>query len=229
MAQARSPLNVHFRSFAASEGARSLRQQLLIVATALLIATLMIMGATLWNLKNTLRESEAAENTMLELTTVETRLVDIYGALNGYALTADAWFPQRIAGDRVDMRVAIGKLRRSLQDNPQQLKTYGEIVSLIRTQDALTDELRQHRSEALWSAKAQSAQQMIDGIRGKLWQILIAERAQRYASDQRMIGEAKDSFWLAIGIVVISVFTGLCFFGLRTTTDKPAVPSPRIG
>lgn len=226
MARAPNSLRAHIEAFAASESARSLRQQFLIVAAAFLVATLMTMGGTLWSLKDSLRDSEAAENTMLEITTIELRLMEDQGAVNGFALTGDGWYQRKIGDDRRDLAVAMDRLKHSLQNNPAQSLRYAQIVPLVRSQDALIAYLRQpeHRVDADWRAKALSGQRLISVIRNRLWAILMEQRAKRYANHHKMIGEATSSFWLALGIVLISVLMALGFFGLRAKPDDEAVP-----
>jgi CHASE3 domain sensor protein len=223
MAQASNSLMAKFHSFAASEGARTLSQQMLIVAAVFLIAALMTMGGTLWSFKNTVLQSEVAENTMLEITTIESRLMEIQGALNGLALTGDDWFQRRIDRDRREFGHSLEKLRRSLEDNPTQAQHYAQIVQLVQSQDTLVAALRQpeRRGDADWQAKARAGMRRVDHIRALLWDILMVERAKRYAGHQTMIGEATQSFWLAVGIVALTALMALCVFSMRSA------PGPR--
>lgn len=227
MAQARGFQWTHINSFAASEGGYTLRQQLFIVAIVLLFITLALMGTALSHLRDSLRESEAAEGTMLELTTIETRLADFDGDLRGYALTGDGWFQKDMDWNRNEIRLAMGSLRLSLQSDPEQLKEYREIARLIRLRDGLTAYLRkpEHRGEVWGSPAGKSELQSTNRIRGKLWDILITQRAKRYANHAEMIAEATKSFWLAFGIVVIATLAGLCFFAPRPQSTPTRVVS----
>ncbi len=205
------------RRLAIGEECRALRQQLFSAAAALLIATLVLMGTSLANLRSSLQESQAAEDSMLEITTIETRLVDFDRALAAYGLTGDQKFQVYMTQLNMQLWDAAAKLRHSLQKTPPQLKRYDEIAGMVNKWQSLVNDLRRpdHRGDIGKSQAWIEEKRIIYTARGKLWQILMSERTSRYANNRKMIAEAQSSFWLAVVFIVISLVAGLAFFGMR--------------
>jgi CHASE3 domain sensor protein len=192
---------------------RSLGVPLLAVTSALMIAALVLMGMTLSNLKDSRRQSEAAQDTLLELTTIESRLMDFDGALSGYALSGIPWYQMRMKDDHSELQAALAKLGHSLRNDPEQLRRYKSIVTQIAKRDAYNAYLTkpEHRGEIARSETAQSARIVTDDIRGRLWEVLDSERTKRRLNQLALVGEAQNSFRIAVGIVLLTfVFAALC-------------------
>lgn len=210
------------RRLALGEEGQALRQQLFSAAAALLIATLVLMGTSLANLRSSLQESEAAEDCMLEITTIESRLVDFDRALGAYALTGDARYQVFMDNTYSELGIAAAKLHHSLQNKPEQLKTYEQLAGMLHEWQTLARELRkpEHRNDLSKLPAWRAEKRLIAQARGKLWQILSPERINRYANNRKMIAEARSSFWLAVVFIVISLFASLAFFGIRNAAGE---------
>ncbi len=192
---------------------RSLGVPLLAVTSALLIAALILMSMTLSNLKDSRRQSEAMQDTLLELTTIESRLMDFDGALSGYALSGIPWYQIRMKDDYNELHGALAKLGHSLKDDPAQLRRYKSLVALVQKRDAYNAYLTkpEHRSEIARSETALAARIVTDNIRGRLWEVLDSERTNRRLNQAALVEQARSSFRIAIGIVLLTfLFGALC-------------------
>jgi CHASE3 domain sensor protein len=211
--QAITSLKTPLHLFARSGGIHGLRLQLVAVTVVLMVAALILMSFTLSSLKNSRMEAEITEDTMLEITTIETRMLDYEGAQYGYALSGSGIFRYRIDASYRQLNAAMNKLRHSLQEDPQQLRKYDTIVPLMQKRNAQYDYLAkpEHRGEIGSSPVAYHAEKISDDIRASLWQILKAERDKRYLNNTMMIAEAEKSYWIASGIVILAfLFGALC-------------------
>lgn len=220
MSQAESFFGTYIKSFARSGGLRSLRQQLLLIAGVLVAAALILMGTSLSNLQHSLLESEAAERTILEITTIETRLVDYAGNLATLIQTGDKLFEKRLIASDQEADLAMRKLRNSLRYAPAELADFQSLGPLFKQRNALAAQFRAP-GEVARLATARAIAATDDAIRGKLWKILLAERNKRLESHARMIAEARKSFWLAIGIVTFTFLISVSFFWLAAA-ERPA-------
>lgn len=204
-------LSARLERFAHSGAVRSLAFQLLTATAALMIAALILMSFTLSSLKDSRRQSEAMQDTMLEVTTVETRMLDAEGALNGYAVTASPSYQERVTNNNRLIVLALNKLRRSVQNDPALLRTYTETLELNRQRMAILEgmDTPEHRSET--GARVLSAKPLSDRIRGNIWSILESQRARQRLNNTHMIQEARRSYWVAAGIVGLTfLFGALC-------------------
>ncbi len=185
---------------------RSLGLQLLAVTSVLLIAALILMSMTVSKLQDSRRHSEATQDTLLEITTVESRLVDFDGALDGYTLSGIPWYRKRMTDDHNEMHAALDKLGRSLHHDHGQLRHYKAIVALVAERDALDTYLSkpENRSQIAKSETARKARIITDDIRKRLWEVLEAERIKRRASQTALVEQARDSFRIAVGIVLLT-------------------------
>lgn len=199
-------MKTHLQKFARSGAVRSLGVQLLVVTSVLLLASVIMMSMTLSNLKDSRRQSEAMQDTLLEITTIESRLMDFDGALSGYALSGIPWYQIRMKDDHNELQGALAKLGHSLKDDPEQLRRYKSIVALVQKRDAYNDYLTkpEHRDEIARSETAQAARIVTDNIRGRLWEVLDRERTKRRLNQTALVEQAEQSFWIAIGIVFLT-------------------------
>jgi CHASE3 domain sensor protein len=205
--------HARLRRFSRSEAARFLSLQLLVATTVLLVAALILMSMTLSSLRSTRTEEAAAQDTLLEITTVESRLMDTDGALSGYALSGNPWYRTRLKDDHDELHGALAKLGQSLKHDAVQLRRYQAIIGLAEKNDRLTAYLAapEHRDEIARSPTAGAARIVTDDIRGRLWQVLDTERNKRKLNHAVMIEQAENSYWIAVGIVLLTfVFGALC-------------------
>ncbi|MGA7711418.1 MAG: CHASE3 domain-containing protein [Rhizomicrobium sp.] len=213
MTQAVISLKTELRQFSRSEAWHSLAVQVLIGTGVLIVAALIMMSVTLSNIKRSWTESKATQDTLLQITTVESRLIEFDGALSTYALNGNPWFQVRMKTDSAEIHASLNQLNQSLQSDPLQLQRYNALMSLIQKRDVLDAYLSQpeHRSEIARSPVAQSARIVGDRIRNRLWKILDVERAKRQIHDAAMISQTQSSFLFAVGIVLLTfVFGALC-------------------
>ncbi|MDE2494071.1 MAG: CHASE3 domain-containing protein [Alphaproteobacteria bacterium] len=208
---------------------RGPRLQFLVVNGVFTVAALILMSFTLSSLSNSRREAETTEDTMLEVTTVETRMLDYEGAQYGYVLSGSTAFRDRIDADHRELTAAMAKLRYSVRNDPPQLKKFDTIVPLMHKRNALYAMLAkpEYRGEIGNSPAARYAKKISDDIRGNLWRILKAERAKRYLNSTGMITEAERSYWIAAGIVALAFLFGA--FCLALPMDVKTAENGRSG
>ena len=123
--------------FSRSDFMRALGLQLLAATSVLMIAALILMRVTLSNLEKSRVESESVQDTLLQITTIESRLMDFDGAWNNYRVTGNAWFLTRITDDTNDLHAALNLLKYSLRNDPLQMQRHKAIASLVKRRDAL--------------------------------------------------------------------------------------------
>jgi CHASE3 domain sensor protein len=203
----------------------SLAVQIFIGTIALMVAALILMSFTLTGFENSRMQNEAAEDTLLEITTVDARLLDSDGVLAGYVISKDPWFARRIETNRSDFRAAMAKLRHSVGNDPELYQMYQGIAERLAARQEAFEYLVQHQDEVANVARsrlAQSERSLTDELRGRLWDLLHAERAKRSEQHSQMIWEAKKSFWIAVGIVVLSMIAGAISLALTRIATKVA-------
>ena len=189
---------------------QSLGLQIVAATSVLMIAALILMSVTLTNLKNSRRDSEATQDTFLQVTTIESRLMDFDGALNGYVLSRNAWYLRRMKDDHNELHDALNKLKVSVQNDSLQLQRHNAIASLVGQRDRINAYLLDpaHQGEIARVTALQSARVVTDDIRGRIWQVLDRERSKRRISNTAMIAQAENSFRIAVGIVVLTFLFG---------------------
>lgn len=209
MTRRQSPI-AELQRFARSPAMQSLGLQILAATSVLMIAALILMSVTLSNLKDSRRESEAAQDTLLQITTIESRLMDFDGTLNGYALSGNAWYLRRMKDDRNELHEALNKLRVSVQNDPLQVQRHKAIAALVDRRDQLNTYLLDpvHQGEIARVDVVKSARVVTDDIRGRLWAVLDRERIKRRNNNIAMIAQAEESFWIAVGIVFLTFLFG---------------------
>lgn len=216
-----SSLSARLARFARGSEMRGLALQLLAATAALMIAALILMSFTLSSLMDSRRQSEAMQDTMLEVTTVEARMLDAEGALNGYAVTGSQSYRKRVADNNVIVVQALNKLKRSVKNNPRLLQTYAATLEMNRQRMAILAgmDTPEHRDEI--GARVLSAKPLSDRIRGNIWSILETQRAKQRLNNSQMIQEARKSYWVAAGIVGLTfLFGALCLVLSMAATGK---------
>jgi CHASE3 domain sensor protein len=209
--QAGPSLSAHLARFARGGEMRGLALQLLTATAALMIAALILMSFTLSSLMDSRRQSEAMQDTMLEVTTVEARMLDAEGALNGYAVTGSSSYQERVTNNNKLIVQALNKLRRSVQNDPPLLRTYTETLELNRQRMAILAGLDRPERRGDIGARVLSAKPLSDRIRGNIWSILETQRTEQRLNNSHMIKEARRSYWVAAGIVGLTfLFGALC-------------------
>lgn len=207
---ATSSLRTHVQKFARGGQLHSLGMQLLAAMSVLMIAAIILMSLTLSHLKGTRQLLKDTEDTLLQITTVESRIMDFDGALSSYTLSGVPWFERRMKDDTTEEHTALEKLRVTLRNDREQMARYEDLVSIAREREQIYAYLRLHREEVAGSPTALKARQATDRMRGMLWQILDTERAKRAVNQDKMIAEAQRSFWIAVGIVLLTALFGGC-------------------
>lgn len=204
-------LNARLYRFARSGEMKSLALQFLTATAALMIAALVLMSFTLSGLKDSRRQSEAMQDTMLEVTTVEARMLDAEGALNGYAVTGSASYQKRVSDNNVIIVQALNKLKRSVKNDPRLLQIYTATLEMNRQRMAILAGIDTPDRRAEIGARVLSAKPLSDRIRGNIWAILESQRATQRVNNSHMIQEARRSYWVAAGIVGLTfLFGALC-------------------
>jgi CHASE3 domain sensor protein len=205
---------------------RALGLQMLAATSVLMIAALLLMSVTLSHLKESRQDSEAMQDTLLQITTIESRLMDFDGAWNGYVLSGNPWYLQRIKDDHSELYRALSQLKQSLRNDALQMERHKAIAALVSKRDALNDYLQNpaHTAAVARVEVVQTARIVTDNIRAVLWQVLDRERQKRRANDTAMIAQAEESFWIAVGIVFLT-----CLFGASclVLSFSPRVPDHR--
>jgi CHASE3 domain sensor protein len=193
-------------------GLQALAVQIFTVTAVLMVAALILMSFTLSSLKTSRIRAETTEDTLLEITTVESRLVDSDRLLNGYVLSQDTWFAVRIAKTCREIDAAMKKLGRSVRRDPEMSAMYKVLVDRLAERQRTYDYLVAHQGEVArvtHSPAAQAESRLTDEVRGRLWDLLKGERAKRYAEHTGMIDEAARSLWIAVGIVGLAILSGM--------------------
>jgi len=211
--QAAISLRAQLQMFSRTGVLHSLGLQLLAVTSVLMIAALILMSVTLSNLQNSQQQTEVTTDTFLEITTIESRLLSNDGALKGYALTGNPIFLKVFARSQGQLQDAMRKLSRSIGGDPIQFQRYEAIVSLVKKREALDAYLAQpeHRAALSDISATKSSAFLNRTIRGRLWKILTDERIKRRDAYTAMVSQARQSFWVAVGVVVLTLlFGGLC-------------------
>ena len=201
----------HVFGFAKRSGMHSLAGQIFIGTIVLMVGALILMSFGFSSLKASRIQAEATEDTLLEITSIDARLLESDGALNGYVIGQDPWFARRIATDRSDFRAVMKKLGHSVSNNPQLYDMYKAVADSLAQRQAQFEYLVQHRDEVAHvdrSAAAQAERSLTVETRKRLWDLLFAERTKRFAQHTAMIHEAQQSFWIAVGIVILSIISG---------------------
>jgi len=208
--------SVRRRTFGiADHGAlHSLAVQIFIGTAVLMVGALILMSFAFSSLKTSRVQSEAAEDRLLEITTVESRLLDTDRLLNGYVVSNDPWYLPRIEKDRSEFRAAMRLLGQGLRNDPVLFKKFKAVEDRLAKRQALYEYLAlpEHKDEVANAARSQAARQervLTDELRDKLWDLLRAERTKRNDEHTKMIQEAQKSFWIAVGIVALSILSGL--------------------
>ena len=196
--------------FARKGGSNALGMQIFSVTVVMMVAALMLMSVSLSNLRDSRHESEITEDTMLEITTVESRMLDFEGTQYGLAISGAPVFQKRAAADDAELRNALDKLRRSLANEPGQMKKLDAIIPLLRERNQIYRSFATtgHKGEIGDTPRARHAKAISDEARGALWQILTTERNKRFRDHTEMIGEAEKSYWIAIAIVLLAMVSG---------------------
>lgn len=194
-------------------GLMPLASQFFTVVAVLMAAALILMRFTLYGLKDSRAQGEATEDTLLEITTVDSRLIDSDFALNGYVLHPDPWFAARIASVRADTAAAMAKLQHSVAHDGDLAAQFRSIADAMKQRQALYDYLAQpqHQREVAdlaGSAAAKAEHDATDGLRGRLWTLLRDERIKRQEKYDRVIAQAEHSFWIATAVVVLAMVSG---------------------
>jgi CHASE3 domain sensor protein len=197
-------------SYIRNGGLASLGAQVMIVAAVLLLAAILLLGVNQTKLQQSFAESERADNTMLELTTVESRLIGMQAGLRGYALTGIEFYRLRQKPNIHFAKLAMAQLAASLRDDETQSRRYRELVPLFQRHVAGYERMAtaEHRGEIASYLAVQPSPDATDTMRGKIWELLLTERTKRMRHQKAMADEARYSFWLAIGIVVLATLAG---------------------
>jgi CHASE3 domain sensor protein len=200
-------------SAAMQGGLHSLAVQIFTGTAVLMIAALILMSFTLSSLKTSHLQAEAAEDTLLEITTIESRLLASEAALNGLVISGDARYAQRIAWGRKEIDIAMAKLARSVSQDGEMAAIYRDMAGLLARRQAAFDYLADpiHHGEVARigsSTAADAEHRRTSALRGRLWDLLKLERAKRLAQHTDMIAEAARSIWIAVGIVVLAILSG---------------------
>jgi len=210
------------QQYARSEFMHALGLQLLAATSVLMIAALILMGVSLSNLKTSRVQGEALQDTLLEITTIETRLIDFDATWNNYRDTGNVWFMTRIAEDTDDLHGALTKLAQSLRNDPVQMQRHKDLAGLVAKRDVLNRSLydpARHAGNAP-SNLTREGRETTDAIRALLWDVLRSERQKRLTNTAAVIAQAQDSFRIAIGIVFLTFFFGGICLILSTAPRK---------
>jgi hypothetical protein len=183
-----------------------------------MIGALVLMSFSLSGLKDSRLGAEATENTLLEITTVESRLLDSDRLLRSHVISANPDFAARNAAIGSEIDASMKKLGRSVARDPAATRMYQGIARRLADRQHFFGYLTEHLDEVDQSPVAALEHTLTIDLRIRLWKLLTLERNKRYAEHSVMIREAERSLWIAIGIVALAVLSGaasLYLAGLR--------------
>jgi CHASE3 domain sensor protein len=203
-------------------GLHSLAVQIFAVTAVLMIGALVLMSFSLSGLKTSRLDAEATENTLLEITTVESRLLDSDRELRGHAINGNPDFAARDAVIRSEIDAAMKKLGRSVAHDPAATQMYRGIAGRLAARQRYFDDLTKHQADDAWSPVAGVEQTLTTDLRIRLWDLLVLERNKRHAEHSGMIREAERSMWIAVGIVALAIISGAASLFLAGLGRRPA-------
>lgn len=202
-------------------GLHSLAVQIFTATAVLMIGALVLMSFSLSGLKTSRHDAEATENTLLEITTVESRLIDSDRLLRAHVISENPRFAARDAVIRSEIAAAMRKLGRSVARDPAAALIYQGICRRLAARQQLFGYLTEHLDEVDRSPVAATEQTLTNDLRIRLWRLLTLERTRRVAEHTGMIREAERSLWIAIGIVALAIISGAASLFLAGLGRRP--------
>jgi CHASE3 domain sensor protein len=203
-------------------GLHSLAIQIFTATAVLMIGALVLMSFSLSGLKTSRHDAEVTENTLLEITTVESRLLDSDRLLNGHAISRNPAFAARSAVIAGEIDASMAKLARSVATDPVAARIYREIAGRLAARQQFFRYLAEHLDEVEQSPVATAEQSLTTDMRIRLWRLLVLERTKRIAEHTGMIREAERSLWIAVGIMALAIIAGAASLYLAGLGRRPA-------
>lgn len=213
MAPERTSTGQWLLRFARGGGLHSLATQFYIVTAVLAFAALILMNFALSSLKASRIQSEATEDTLLEITTIEARLLESDRMLSAHAISGAPRFSRGFEQSERDIRSATNKLKRSIENDPALMEKFQVIADRLEKRQTVFKYLTQpqHLSEVAHlerSTTARAEHDLTEEIRAKIWDLLRAERAKRFSQHTDMIHEANKNFLITVAIVILTLLSG---------------------
>lgn len=215
-------LNQRSSGVSVQGGLHSLAVQIFTATAVLMIGALVLMSFSLSGLKASRLGAEATENTLLEITTVESRLLDSDRLLRSHVISENPDFAAHSAALRSEIDASMAKLAHSVAPDPVAARIYQGIAGRLATRQQFFRYLTEHIDEVDRSPVATAEQSLTIDLRIRLWKLLTLERANRFAEHTDMIREAEHSLWIAIGIVALAILSGAASLFLAGLTRRPA-------
>jgi CHASE3 domain sensor protein len=184
--------------------------QILAAAVGLLIASILLLAMNISHLRESFAQDERTDQAILLIDQVEARLLGVEMTVRGFALTDDAAFLQRGDRDRKSLQTAVTKLAAIMADEPTQKSRFAAMHALVRQRLDLyaylaTDE---HAREVARAITDPQTRKVMSNAREKLKELREAEIALLGQRQAAMIAEARHTFYLAVGIVVLAFVAG---------------------
>jgi CHASE3 domain sensor protein len=203
-------------------GLHSLAVQIFTATAVLMIGALVLMSFSVSGLKLSRLDAEATGNTLLEITTVESRLLDSDRLLKGEVINPNPHFAERYAYLRSELAAAMKKLEHSVARDPQAVQMYRAIADRLAARQQRFEYLTAHLNEVDRSPVATAEQHLTTELRVRLWVLLEHERHKRFVEHADMIRESERSLWIAVGIVALAIISGAASLYLAGLGRRPA-------
>ncbi|GAA0577325.1 hypothetical protein GCM10008942_27740 [Rhizomicrobium electricum] len=202
-------------------GLHSLAVQIFTATAVLMIGALVLMSFSVSGLRVSRLDAEATGNTLLEITTVESRLLDSDRLLKGEVIRPNPSFPARNACICGEIDAAMKKLGRSVAGDPAATQMYRVIADRLAVRQQRFRYLVAHLDEVDRSPVATAEQNLTTELRVRLWVLLEHERHKRFVEHADMIREAERSLWIAVGIVALAIISGAASLYLAGLGRRP--------
>ena len=188
----------------------------LIGSVVLLICALLLLGAKVSALRNSFAWVQRADDVLVQLSEVETRLVANELTVRGYALTDDPVFLTHQKSEQNQMATAIRKLTALIADEPLQKNRFATLRSLVDKRMAhfahLTSLGPGHAQDVAVAIRDPQERTVMRAARAQVI-TMRNEELKLLADRQAAVAEQSTrAYELAIGIVVLAfVFAVLGF------------------
>jgi CHASE3 domain sensor protein len=191
---------------------RSVGMQILIVAVVLLLSAVLLLGVNVTKLQESFAWVQETNNELIQISEVDKRLVGNELTVRGYALTDDPIFLTYRQDESRQMNAAIAKLGVLLADDPDMTQDFAELRSLVKQRLDLFTYLINlgpgHAQDVAASIRDPKYRAIMRAARAKVEEMRGLELKQLAEQQAAAAQQAKSTYRLAIGIVVLSFVFG---------------------
>ena len=191
---------------------RSVGMQILIVAVVLLLSAVLLLGVNVTKLQESFAWVQETDDELIQISEVDKRLVGNELTVRGYALTDDPVFLTYHSDEERQMNAAIAKLGVLLADDPDMTQDFAELRSLVKQRLDLFAHLINlgpgHAQDVAASIRDPKYRAIMRAARAKVEEMRGLELKQLAEQQAVAAQQAKSTYRLAIGIVVLSFVFG---------------------